>query len=954
MYSRIFFKGISMRQRNTLRYSLIDCKNIIQTTGRFCETRSNENETYKQSEKNLIKKKIFKSKYYRDSTKVFSLIGAALAFIFPGLTSIYADDRISENKVNRKKIFISYQRSSSKHIVSGIVKRLRQEDVEVWFDDDEIKVADDISVEIQKGILSSSIVLCFISKEYLKSKMCRKEFFYSHIKEKNCVYLVLEELDSKDINGIEMFIKGDQKRLDIHKLQKSAGVDKELIENIYKELSPIIKTPIDSLNEKENIEIIHNLKRDENFIGRDDVFTKIDEFLSSNNKSVLLYGMPGVGKTSCAIEYILKAKEKDKFDKYFTFQSDENYKIRNSISLYCKELNLIKQKEDFETELKKFINYLNETNERIVLLFDNVENFEDFNKLIDYKSINKPIIVTSKSIRQKEKMNSVEILPFSINESKKYLKKKLPHISGEDLIRLFDHIKDIKNETCLAYKLTLLAGFLSNNPTITIEELTKNSFNDNYLQQLIKKVENKSKDAIELLKYLCLLDPDYIPKVILKELKLNSRLNESLQIIFDYNLCKIINPNSPKFGISIHRLLKDDIENNCFKNNEEKILFRKEILDLLSNLFPCVDNNNTQEWENAKDIYNHAKIILEKNAEKISIPLAFLHEKVGTYEKFVRSDLNASLKHHKISLNIYNQLNHDDQEYTARSMNNIGLTYKLMGDNKKALEYYNNSLAVMKCIYKDDHGDIATYLNNIGSTYDSMGDFTKALEYYNNLLAMMKRIYKDDHGDIATSLNNIGLTYKSMGHYQKALEYFKISLAMMKRIYKDDHGEIATSLNNIGSTYYSMGHYQKALGYFKISLEMRERIYKDDHVNIATSLNNIGSTYYSMGDFTKAFEYHNNSIEMRKRIDKDDHVDIATYLNNIGSTYESMGDFTKALEYYNNSLEMLKRIYKDDHVDIATSMINIGFLYKSIGKVELAEAILLDAQKMGIRLSTLE
>ena len=115
-----------------------------------------------------------------------------------------------------------------------------------------------------------------------------------------------------------------------------------------------------------------------------------------------------------------------------------------TISLYCKELNLIKQKEDFETELKKFINYLNETNERIVLLFDNVENFEDFNKIFDYKSINKPIIVTSKSIRDKQKMNTVELLPFSIEDSKKYLKQKLPHISVEDLKKLIDHIKDKK------------------------------------------------------------------------------------------------------------------------------------------------------------------------------------------------------------------------------------------------------------------------------------------------------------------------------------------------------------------------------------------------------------------------------------------------------------------------------------------------------------------------------
>ena len=332
MFSRIFLKRLLVRQLNTLRCSSIDSKNIFQTTARFCERRFNESESCKEFETNLIKKKIFKSKHYRDNTRVFSLIGTTLAFILPGLATIYADEtqneRISENKVNRKKIFISYQHKS-KDIVSEIVKRLKQENLEVWIDNGEIKVADKISEEIQKGILSSSIVLCFISKEYLKSEMCKNEFTYSHNQKKKCIYLVLEKLDPTDTNGLEIYVFGDQKRLDIYKLQKSASVDKELIENIYKELSHILKTPIDSTHEKEKIEVTNRLKRDENFIGRDNVFTKIDEYLSSKNKNVILYGMPGVGKTSCAIEYILSATEKDKFDKHLTFQSDENYKIRD-------------------------------------------------------------------------------------------------------------------------------------------------------------------------------------------------------------------------------------------------------------------------------------------------------------------------------------------------------------------------------------------------------------------------------------------------------------------------------------------------------------------------------------------------------------------------------------------------------------------------------------------------
>jgi hypothetical protein len=39
------------------------------------------------------------------------------------------------------------------------------------------------------------------------------------------------------------------------------------------------------------------------------LFEEINSRLSLDNKIVLLTGMPGVGKTSCDIEYILKRKK---------------------------------------------------------------------------------------------------------------------------------------------------------------------------------------------------------------------------------------------------------------------------------------------------------------------------------------------------------------------------------------------------------------------------------------------------------------------------------------------------------------------------------------------------------------------------------------------------------------------------------------------------------------------
>jgi predicted AAA+ superfamily ATPase len=203
-----------------------------------------------------------------------------------------------------------------------------------------------------------------------------------------------------------MFLNGDFLSLDLHKMKKS---DDEKIDEIFNKLKPELNnegasdsnTNNESANnnpdykqntEIENIEIIGNAE----FIEKENYFEEINSRLSSPNKTVLLYGIPGVGKTSCAIEYILKKKKNGEISNYLYFNSDQVFKIQNSIKSYCEQLSLTGPNDSIETKIKSFTNYLEKTNDKIILFFDNVDNFPSLKKIIVYKAINKPTILTSK------------------------------------------------------------------------------------------------------------------------------------------------------------------------------------------------------------------------------------------------------------------------------------------------------------------------------------------------------------------------------------------------------------------------------------------------------------------------------------------------------------------------------------------------------------------------------
>ena len=209
-------------------------------------------------------------------------------------TKVHVIDPISVNNNNnintalksfnpKNMIFISYNHAS-KIIVEKIVQRLRHENNEVWFDENEIQVGDELAKKMQQGILNSTFVFCFISKKYLKSPNCRLEFFYAHNQNKKCIYFVLEKLEPTEINGIELYLNGDALRFDIYKLLKGPTIDREFIENVYNKLAPILNTPEDNKVVDKGDEIL-KIKKDDDFIGRVDIFNQIDKKTINRKKN---------------------------------------------------------------------------------------------------------------------------------------------------------------------------------------------------------------------------------------------------------------------------------------------------------------------------------------------------------------------------------------------------------------------------------------------------------------------------------------------------------------------------------------------------------------------------------------------------------------------------------------------------------------------------------------------
>ena len=247
------------------------------------------------------------------------------------------------------------------------------------------------------------------------------------------------------------------------------------------------------------------------------------------------------------------------------------------------------------------------------------------------------------------------------------------------------------------------------------------------------------------------------------------------------------------------------------------------------------------------------------------------------------------------------------------------------GKYKEAEQVLLRLVSLREKVVGKEHTDTATSYNNIGETYRNLGDYPKALEYFFKDLAICEKVLGKEHPSTATSYNNIGSVYDDLGDYTKAIEYYFKALDIHEKVLGKEHPSTATSYNNIGQVYYSQGEYPKALEYFFKDLAICEKVLGKEHPSTATSYNNIGGVYDDQGEYPKALEYHFKALDIREKVLGKEHPDTATSYNNIGSVYDDQGDYTKALEYYQKALNIAEKVLGPSHPNTNTVKKNMKF-----------------------------
>jgi serine phosphatase RsbU (regulator of sigma subunit) len=286
----------------------------------------------------------------------------------------------------------------------------------------------------------------------------------------------------------------------------------------------------------------------------------------------------------------------------------------------------------------------------------------------------------------------------------------------------------------------------------------------------------------------------------------------------------------------------------------------------------------------------------------------------------------------------------------ATAINDIGFSYRIIGDNEKALKFYNHALKIREKVKSDFHDlpnvqklstkSIAQSLNNIAYIYQSQGQIEKSMDIYHTTILVLEDYTQVDPEDIENKLglgyvyNNLATSFGNINDREQSLKYHEKALMIRKSI--NDHKGIAQSLLNIGRIHQQSGNEKLAINNFNEAIENQNVI--NDKRGLGYSYSNLSTCYHNIAlNFVNpdssqyyldlAIKYGLLSLDLKKEVK--DKKGIAQSLIVLGNIYySSKKDYRLSIQYFKESLDISKELGNPEIISNAS-----GFLAKSYAQL---------------------
>ncbi|MEQ9234167.1 tetratricopeptide repeat protein [Coleofasciculus sp. E2-BRE-01] len=334
-------------------------------------------------------------------------------------------------------------------------------------------------------------------------------------------------------------------------------------------------------------------------------------------------------------------------------------------------------------------------------------------------------------------------------------------------------------------------------------------------------------------------------------------------------------------------------------------------------------------------------------------------------EQSETSQFEAALQSWQQALIIYREIK--DRQGEVRTLRNLGLVYRNLGDYPKAIEHFQQSLAIARQI-QDRQGEI-WILRFLGKAYQDLRDYAKAIEYFQQSLVIAREIENFQLETIvrydlaeaqsesnpriaeAVRLQNQGQQQYQTNQIEAALQSWQQALNIYQQT-KERQGE-GLILRDLGNAYDSLGDYARSIDrsieyhqqYLAVARETEDRLSEGFALlYLKNAYANQGIQQFQNSQFEAAIQSWQQALSIDQEIKNGQDkgwtsenlglvvtlsVSEGQVLGNLGFAYLNLGDYAKAIDYSQQSLT-IARANGDSQIE-GQVLGNLGVIYLNQG-----------------------
>ncbi|MFM9446383.1 FxSxx-COOH system tetratricopeptide repeat protein [Streptomyces acidiscabies] len=706
-------------------------------------------------------------------------------------------------------------------------------------------------------------------------------------------------------------------------------------------------------------------RRNTRFTGREPFLNDIHHFLQSAEPGagvVTMHGMPGVGKTQLATEYVYRFGSE--YDVVWWVNADKRVTYRRFLAELAPKLDL-QTGQEYGERLRAVRDALRrgEPYSRWLLVLDGADEPEQIWDLLPTGPGH--VLITSRNPEWSEHNSQlVEIPVYSRDESVAFVRRRAPRLTETEADQLADALEDLPllldqtagwlNDSDLSVRdyIALLEGGIDSD-VVKISADFPVAFQTAW-SILLNKLRDTVPESVDLLRLCTFFAPGFIPVRLLRDLPgdelpeqiaglVNDPLlwNKAINQLRQYSVVRLEShevsldePVTTGDSLYLHRMVHQIVHKDMPEPD------RREFIDVVRRALAFAEPRrptDTRMWPLYAEIVPHLKyadVLRTKDPDVQRLVLNCLRY------MYFSGEYRAGTKLGQRAMEAWRELLGETHPRIWDLSYHYSNLLRSSGDYAASAELNRNAAEHLREERGPQDLEHLRAANGLGADLRGLARYDESLEQYQWVLAAYRDLLGDQDSRTLNAINNLAVSLRMLGRYEEALDTDRRAWEARRNLLRARHPWTLQSELSYSVDLRLLGRYAEAESVQARNVDEYRIVMGDDNPMTLYAEHNHAMCLYRTGNRDAAGPLFASILERGERVLGENSP--TTLISAVAQScfVREHGDIDQARELSESIIARYELTLADTHPFLVGARANQALVLRNVGERDHAHAML--------------